>query len=55
LQETLTGFKWLGSVAAELTAKGYHFLYAFEEAIGFMVGDVCRDKVKRIRSLALAN
>lgn len=42
--ETLTGFKWLGSVAADLTSKGYHFLYAFEEAIGFMVGDVCRDK-----------
>jgi phosphoglucomutase len=46
MQETLTGFKWLGSVAADLTSKGYHFLYAFEEAIGFMVGDVCRDKVR---------
>jgi phosphomannomutase len=33
-QETLTGFKWLGNVADELSRKGYHFLYAFEEAIG---------------------
>lgn len=44
-QETLTGFKWLGTVAADLMAKGYHFLFAFEEAIGFMVGDICLDKV----------
>jgi len=42
--ETLTGFKWLGTVAADLMAKGYHFLFAFEEAIGFMVGDICLDK-----------
>ena len=35
-QETLTGFKWLGNVAEQLTGEGYEVLFAFEEAIGFM-------------------
>eukprot|EP00884_Botryococcus_braunii_P014827 jgi/Botrbrau1/23345/Bobra.0051s0005.1 len=43
-EETLTGFKWLGNRALELDAQGYEVLFAFEEAIGFMVGDVVRDK-----------
>jgi phosphomannomutase len=42
--ETLTGFKWLGNRAQELIAQGNTFLFAFEEAIGFMLGDVCFDK-----------
>jgi len=42
--ETLTGFKWLGNKADELIKRGYTFLFAFEEAIGFMIGDVCLDK-----------
>jgi hypothetical protein len=46
-EETLTGFKWLGNVAARLEAEGYTVLFAYEEAIGFMfsgvhkVGGVC--------------
>jgi len=43
-EETLTGFKWLGNKADELQKQGKHFVFAFEEAIGFMVGDVCLDK-----------
>ena len=43
-EETLTGFKWLGNKADELQKKGLKFLYAYEEAIGFMVGDICLDK-----------
>jgi phosphomannomutase len=43
-EETLTGFKWLGNKAEELIKKGMKFLFAFEEAIGYMVGDVCLDK-----------
>jgi len=43
-EETLTGFKWLGNKAQELMQRGYTFLYAFEEAIGFMIGDICLDK-----------
>ena len=34
-EETLTGFKWLCSRAAELRAEGYEVLTCFEEAIGF--------------------
>jgi hypothetical protein len=34
--ETLTGFKWLGNVAAQLEGEGYTVLFAYEEAIGFM-------------------
>jgi phosphomannomutase len=32
--------------------EGYHFLFAFEEAIGFMIDDVCLDK-DGIRGLAV--
>jgi len=42
--ETLTGFKWLGNVALNYMQKSYTFLYAFEEAIGYLVGDVTLDK-----------
>ncbi|KAF2755792.1 hypothetical protein EJ05DRAFT_478751 [Pseudovirgaria hyperparasitica] len=43
-QETLTGFKWLGNKAIELQEQGYHVLFAFEEAIGYMVPKVVKDK-----------
>uniref|UniRef100_A0A6U2BWI2 phosphoglucomutase (alpha-D-glucose-1,6-bisphosphate-dependent) n=1 Tax=Chlamydomonas euryale TaxID=1486919 RepID=A0A6U2BWI2_9CHLO len=42
--ETLTGFKWLGNRAKELEAEGHTVLFAFEEAIGFMLGPMFRDK-----------
>ncbi|KAI8928537.1 hypothetical protein BC831DRAFT_448321 [Entophlyctis helioformis] len=42
--ETLTGFKWLGNRAIDLEAAGYNVVFAYEEAIGFMVGDAVRDK-----------
>jgi phosphomannomutase len=37
-EETLTGFKWMGNRARELTDEGATVLFAFEEAIGYMVG-----------------
>ncbi|EFA79896.1 phosphoglucomutase [Heterostelium album PN500] len=43
-EECLTGFKWVGNKARELMDKGYNFLFAYEEAIGFMYGDVSLDK-----------
>ena len=43
-EETLTGFKWLCSRAAELRREGYDVLLCYEEAIGFCVGDVVNDK-----------
>ncbi|ODN03111.1 Phosphoglucomutase-2 [Orchesella cincta] len=42
--ETLTGFKWMGNIADELIADGKAVLFAFEEAIGFMVGTAVLDK-----------
>lgn len=51
-EETLTGFKWLGNAATELTRNGYKVLFAYEEAIGFMIGEVVRDK-DGISALAL--
>ena len=44
VDETLTGFKWIGNRVAELQAQGHDVLLSYEEAIGFCVGDVVRDK-----------
>jgi phosphomannomutase len=42
--ETLTGFKWLAERAAEMERDGYRCVLCFEEAIGYSIGDVVRDK-----------
>jgi phosphoglucomutase len=42
--ETLTGFKWLGNIARDLTSKGFDVVYAFEEALGYMIPAVVHDK-----------
>lgn len=44
LQETLTGFKWMGNRADALLKEGKTVLFAFEEAIGFMCGSCVLDK-----------
>jgi len=43
-EETLTGFKWIGNLAHDLEKRGYTFLFAYEEAIGYMIGTTCLDK-----------
>ncbi|KAI9291643.1 hypothetical protein K502DRAFT_368271 [Neoconidiobolus thromboides FSU 785] len=43
-KETLTGFKWMGNAAMDLEKEGKKPLFAFEEAIGYMVGDMVKDK-----------
>lgn len=43
-EETLTGFKWIGTVAARHIANGMHFIYGYEEAIGYLLGDMSLDK-----------
>jgi phosphomannomutase len=43
-EDTLTGFKWIGSRSAELSAGKYRNLFGYEEAIGFCCGDVIFDK-----------
>ena len=43
-ETTLTGFKWIANRGLELEAEGYTFLFGYEEAIGFTVGQLVRDK-----------
>ena len=43
-RETLTGFKWLANAAIEKERSGGRFLFGFEEALGYSVGPVVRDK-----------
>jgi phosphomannomutase len=43
-RETLTGFKWIGNKASEMSHKGYKTLFAFEVEIGFICGDMSLDK-----------
>ena len=40
--ETLTGFKWIARAAD--STPGARFLFGYEEALGYEVGDVVRDK-----------
>ena len=43
--ETLTGFKWIANASREHEAKhGSHFLFGYEEALGYTVGMVTPDK-----------
>jgi len=43
-KETLTGFKWIANNALEAEKTGSKFVFGFEEAIGFSVGPLVRDK-----------
>ncbi len=43
-EETLTGFKWIANRALELLPAGQHFVFGYEEALGYTVGTVARDK-----------
>ncbi|MGC6416203.1 MAG: phospho-sugar mutase [Bradymonadia bacterium] len=42
--ETLTGFKWLAHEGMKHQASGGHFAVGFEEAIGYSIGGLVRDK-----------
>ena len=44
VEETLTGFKWLGNQALELEGKGEKVHFAYEEALGYMFPDIVHDK-----------
>ncbi|XP_043854424.1 glucose 1,6-bisphosphate synthase isoform X1 [Dromiciops gliroides] len=43
-EETLPGFKWIGSRIKELMENGKEVLFAFEESIGFLCGTFVLDK-----------
>jgi len=42
--ETLTGFKWIAQAAVPFVRGSGRFVIGFEEAIGFSIGSVVRDK-----------
>ncbi|KAG8197321.1 hypothetical protein JTE90_013448 [Oedothorax gibbosus] len=42
--ETLTGFKWMANKANDAMKNGMTFVFAFEEAIGYMCGSMVLDK-----------
>ncbi|HVQ32132.1 MAG TPA: phospho-sugar mutase [Vicinamibacteria bacterium] len=42
--ETLTGFKWIGDAAIRGEAQGQAFVFGYEEALGYTVGPLVRDK-----------
>ncbi len=42
--ETLTGFKWIANLAIAELARGVNFVVGYEEALGYSVGPVVRDK-----------
>ena len=46
IENTLTGFKWMGLRLAELEQQklGYTFIFASEESYGYLGHDQCRDK-----------
>jgi phosphomannomutase len=43
-EETLTGFKWIANRAMDLDKEGFSFVFGYEEALGYTVGEVVRDK-----------
>ena len=44
-RETLTGFKWIGNAAIEFEhAHGGRFVMGYEEALGYSIGPLVRDK-----------
>ncbi|KAL9623824.1 MAG: hypothetical protein Q9160_001815 [Pyrenula sp. 1 TL-2023] len=42
--QTLTGFKWIGNRADDLSKQGISVLFGYEEALGYMFPDVSLDK-----------
>jgi phosphomannomutase len=42
--ETLTGFKWIANLALAEQPSGARFVMGYEEALGYTVGEVVRDK-----------
>lgn len=52
---TLTGFKWIANRAMELESGGTPFVFGYEEAIGFSVGNLVGDKDGVSAALAFAD
>ncbi len=42
--ESLTGFKWITNVGMKYEAQGKKFIFGYEEALGYTIGTLVRDK-----------
>lgn len=42
--KTLTGFKWIGDQMKKAAAHNLNFIFGFEEAYGYVIKDITRDK-----------
>lgn len=42
--KTLTGFKWIGAEILKEAERNINFVFAFEEAYGYVIKDITRDK-----------
>ncbi|MBN2369695.1 MAG: phospho-sugar mutase [Vicinamibacteria bacterium] len=54
-EETLTGFKWIARRARALEREGATFLFGYEEALGYSMGRIVRDKDGIGAAVALAD
>ncbi|MBK7586581.1 MAG: phospho-sugar mutase [Myxococcales bacterium] len=55
-EQTLTGFKWIWNAALDLEAsEGVRFAFGYEEALGYSVGRIVRDKDGISAALLLAD
>ena len=43
-ERTLTGFKWICNAGLALEAEGFDFVFGYEEALGYTMGTIVRDK-----------
>lgn len=54
VQNTLTGFKYIGELIDILPLEGKEFVFGFEESYGYLAGDAVRDKDAVLASLLIA-
>ncbi len=52
MYETFTGFKYIAGKVSEIGARG--FVMGYEESIGYLIGDFCRDKDAITASMMIA-
>lgn len=54
VRDTLTGFKYIGTLMDELPAEDREFIFGFEESYGYLAGTAVRDKDAVLASLLIA-
>jgi phosphoglucomutase len=54
VRETLTGFKYIGTVMDRLPTENKEFIFGFEESYGYLAGTAVRDKDAVLASLLIA-